>query len=257
MISQRYKMQNIKWELHPDFKELEPLLLDVKSYFNESENFIHDARNKLKTIQYKGLDIVIKSFKKPNIINQFAYSYLRDSKAKKSYLHALKLEELNVTTPSPIGYIEFYSCTLLQESFFLSIQTHYNFTIREVLLNKDWPDHDLIFKQFGEFSQSIHSKGVLHKDYSPGNILISRIKEGNYRFDLVDINRMAFLELSHIQKMKNLSKLWADEDDMKLIASAYAKAEGINVEKTSQEMIKFDLENKKVKNFKKRLKGKL
>lgn len=249
-------MQNIKWELHPDFKELEPLLLDVKSHFNESRNFIHDARNKLKTIQYKGLDIVIKSFKKPNIINQFAYSYLRDSKAKKSYLHALKLEELDVTTPSPIGYIEFYSYTLLQESFFLSIQTHYDFTIREVLLNKTWPDHDLIFEQFGKFTQSIHQKGVLHKDYSPGNILISKREEETYRFDLVDINRMDFTQLSHTQKMKNLSKLWADEDNMSLIARAYAKAEGLNEEQTINEMIKYDAQNKRVKNFKKRLKGK-
>ncbi len=249
-------MQNFKWEINPNFKELEPLLLDIQSYFTNSNNFIHDARNKLKTIQYNGLDIVIKSFKKPNIINQFAYSYLRDSKAKKSYRHALKLEELHITTPEPIGYIEFYASTLLQDSYFISIQTHYDFTIREVLLNKDWPDHDLIFKQFGEFSYQIHKKGVLHKDYSPGNILISKQEDQDYRFDLVDINRMGFTELSHTQKMKNLSKLWADEDDMKLIASAYAKAGGLDPEKTAEEMIKYDLENKKIKNFKKKLKGK-
>lgn len=249
-------MQNSKWEIHPNFKELEPLLLDIQSYFKQSENFIHDARNKLKTIKYNGLDIVIKSFKKPHIINQFAYTYLRDSKARKSYMHALKLEQLDITTPQPLGFIEFYSMGLLQDSYFISIQTHYNFTIREVLLNKNWPDHDLIFKRFGEFTYSIHEKGVLHKDYSPGNILISSTRSQEYRFDLVDINRMDFKKLSYTEKMKNLSKLWADEDDMRLIASAYAQAGGLDEDDVSTQMIHYDLQNKKIKNFKKRLKGK-
>lgn len=255
MITQRKAMQYSRWELHPDFEGLKSLLLDIRTYFNESETFIHDARNKLKTIQFNGLDIVIKSFKVPNIINQFAYAYLRDSKAKKSYHHALKLEELQITTPQPIGYIEFYNLGLLKESYFLSLQSHYDFTIREVLLNKDWPDHDLIFEQFGEFTYHVHEKGVLHKDYSPGNILITKQEGHQYRFDLVDINRMDFSDLNHTQRMKNLSKLWADEDDMRLIAKAYAKAGGLDYEATAIDMIKYDLKNKKVKLFKRRLKG--
>jgi tRNA A-37 threonylcarbamoyl transferase component Bud32 len=250
-------MHNIKWELNPDFKDLEAFLLDIRSFFINSNELIHDARNQLKIVRYNNLDIVIKSFKKPNIINQFAYSYLRDSKAKKSYLHALKLEKLDITTPTPIGYIEFYDSTLLQDSYFLSIQTHYDFTIREVLLNHDWPDHDLIFQEFGRFTYHLHEKGVLHKDYSPGNILISKTDERQYRFDLVDINRMDFTKLSTTQKMKNLSKLWANENDMRLIASAYAQEGSLDIENTVSEMIKYDLENKRVKNFKKKLKAML
>lgn len=256
MITQRKLMQNSRWELHPDFEGLKPLLFDIKKHFNDSDNFIHDARNKLKTIHYNNLDIVIKSFKVPNIINQFAYAYLRDSKAKKSYQNALRLEKLHITTPQAIGYIEFYNAGLLQESYFLSIQTHYDFTIREVLLNKNWPDHDTIFEQFGKFTYYIHEKGVLHKDYSPGNILITRTEDKKYRFDLVDINRMDFTELTYQQKMKNLSKLWADENDLYLIAAAYAKAGNLDIESTAKAMIKYDLRNKKIKLFKRRLKGK-
>ena len=248
-------MPQSRWKLHHNFEELKPLLFEVKSHFNESNNFIHDARNKLKTIQYKGLDIVIKSFKVPNLINQFAYAYLRDSKAKKSYQNALRLEELKITTPQPIGYIEFFKSGLLKESYFLSLQTHYDFTIREVLLDKNWPDHDAIFEQFGEFTYEVHQKGVLHKDYSPGNILITKLEDGKHRFDLVDINRMDFTELSYTQKMKNLSKLWADEDDMRLIATAYAKAGNLDAESTANAMIKYDLQNKRTKRFKRRLKG--
>lgn len=248
-------MQNTRWKIHSGFEELKPLLFDIQAHFSESDSFIHDARNKLKTIKHNGLDIVVKSFKVPNFLNQFAYAYLRDSKAKKSYVNALKLEKLHITTPQPIGYIEFHNSGLLKESYFLSLQSHYDFTIREVLLNREWPDHDSIFKQFGEFTYDIHEKGVLHKDYSPGNILITALESGKYRFDLVDINRMRFGPLSHDEKMKNLSRLWADESDMRLIATAYAQKMGCDVEKTVKEMVHYDLQNKKIKLFKRRLKG--
>ena len=131
-------MQNTRWKIHSGFEELKPLLFDIQAHFSESDSFIHDARNKLKTIKHNGLDIVVKSFKVPNLLNQFAYAYLRDSKAKKSYVNALKLEKLHITTPQPIGYIEFHNSGLLKESYFLSLQSHYDFTIREVLLNREW-----------------------------------------------------------------------------------------------------------------------
>ena len=93
-------MQNTRWKIHSGFEELKPLLFDIQAHFSESDSFIHDARNKLKTIKHNGLDIVVKSFKVPNLLNQFAYAYLRDSKAKKSYVNALKLEKLHITTPA-------------------------------------------------------------------------------------------------------------------------------------------------------------
>ncbi|MFV7791629.1 hypothetical protein ACNO6Z_12365, partial [Aliarcobacter lanthieri] len=78
---------------------------------------------------------VVKAFKIPNIINQVVYAYFRDSKAKKSYENAVKLINLNINTPTPIGYIEFYQNFLFKESFFISEKLDYLFTIREPLRN--------------------------------------------------------------------------------------------------------------------------
>lgn len=42
---------------------------------------------------------------------------------------------------------------------------------------------------FAEFTARLHEAGILHLDYSPGNILYDKIGE-EYHFSLVDINRM-------------------------------------------------------------------
>ncbi len=249
-------MTSTKYILHERYKHLEPFLLRIKEHFSKPSELIHDARNQLKVIHVDELEIVVKSFRIPNPLNQVVYAYLRDSKAKKSYDHALKLQGLGITTPEPIGYIEFHENGLLKESFFLALRTHYDFTIREPLLDPAWPDHDQIFQQFGEFTQEVHQKGILHRDYSPGNILITKLSNGRYRFDLVDINRMRFGALSDEEKMRNLSKLWADEKDLTLIANAYADKAGLDPEKTAESMVFYDRQNKKIKTFKRRLKGK-
>ncbi len=248
-------MTSTKYMLQERYKHLEPFLLQIKTRFDEPSELIHDARNQLKIIKVDDVEIVVKSFRIPNPVNQVVYAWLRDSKAKKSYDHSLRLNALGITTPEPIGYIEFYDNGLLKESFFLARRTHYDFTIREPLLDPEWPDHDEIFRQFGEFTQNVHQKGILHRDYSPGNILITKHSDGLYRFDLVDINRMGFGTLSDEEKMRNLSKLWADEKDMTLIANAYAAKAGIDPEKTAESMIFYDRQNKRIKTFKRRLKG--
>lgn len=85
------------------FKEY---LLNIQAYFKKSNVSIHKARNELKIIHYNDIDTVVKFFKVPNILRKIIYTFFRDSKAKKSYVHSLKLKNF---TPSPIGYIEFYS----------------------------------------------------------------------------------------------------------------------------------------------------
>ena len=47
---------------------------------------------------------------------------------------------------------------------------------------------------FAEFTARLHEAGILHLDYSPGNILYDKIGE-EYHFSLVDINRMHFGEV--------------------------------------------------------------
>lgn len=245
----------MKYKISDNFTHLTEQIKSIKSYFNDSNNSIHKARNELRVTKIDNVDVVIKSFKVPHLLNQIVYSFFRDSKAEKSYEYSLRLEALNISTPEPIAFVEFYRFGLLKESYFINRHVEYDFTIREVLLNSEHKDHDKILEEFAKFTYDLHKKGVFHLDYSPGNILIKLI-EGKYTFFLVDINRMKFGTISKENGFKNFNKLWANVDDMAIMAKAYARAAGYDPVEAVKKMVMYDAQNKRIKNFKKRLKGK-
>lgn len=208
--------------VNPKYENFEPFLIDIRTIFSQCEGNIHKARNELKIITIAGIECVVKSFKIPHFINRTAYTFVRDGKARKSFLNAMKLQELGINTPEPIGMIEFYDMGLLRESFYLSRYEPYDFTIREVFHHKV-EETDAILEAFAAFSYDLHQKGVWHVDYSLGNILISKQEEG-YRFSLVDINRMRFGPVSPMEGLKNFNKFWAKErNDLVIIAKRYAR----------------------------------
>jgi len=240
--------------LNPKFNNFKDSLLNIKTIFNNSDESIHKARNELKIIELNGIKCVVKSFKVPHFINRVAYTFFRDGKAKKSYTNAIKLMELNVNTPEPIGIIEFFSAGLLSNSYFISVYEPYDFTIREVFHHKV-KNVEEILKQFGKFTYEIHQKGVWHVDYSLGNILITKL-QNSYKFSLVDINRMEFKSIPPLEGLKNFNKFWAKNDnDLPIIAKEYAKLAQIN-ENTAIEIVKDEAKSLEARvNLKRKLKG--
>ncbi|RYA24890.1 hypothetical protein CRU96_00255 [Malaciobacter halophilus] len=246
---------SFKYEINDRFKNIKEFLLNIKEFFEENSNTIHKARNELKVIEYKGIKTVVKGFKIANIINQIVYAYFRDSKAKKSYENAVRLRNLALNTPEPIGYIEFYKSFLFKESFFIAKKYEYDFTIREPLRNKQLENREEIIKKFVEFTFNLHKNSVYHKDFSAGNTLVS-INNNNYEFSVVDINRMEFKTVDLKTGLDNFAKLWLDEDDIILIATTYAnlanadKNEAIKLLKISDRKLKEFVE------FKRKIRGK-
>ena len=245
---------SFKYKINPNYTNFKDDLLSIKSIFNSADNSIHKARNELKIIELQGVKCVVKSFKIPHLVNRIAYSYLRDGKAKKSYLNAMRLQELDVTTPEPIGIIEFFSFGLLKESYFISKYEPYDVTIREVFHHKI-ENHQEILKQFTNFTYEIHKKGVWHVDYSLGNILITQ-DGSNYKFSLVDINRMIFKNITPEDGLKNFNKFWAkDKNDLVIIAKEYAKLTNYNEEKAIETVLNEAKSLEDKVNLKRRLKG--
>ena len=244
-------MSNYKFILNEEFKKFEYFLCNIKQFFKENSNTIHKARNELKVIEHENQKLVVKYFKIPHFINKIVYTFFKKSKAQKSYEYALKIKDF---TPKPIGYIEFYKFGLLDESYFVSEKFDYDFTIREPLLDINFPNKNEIFKAFAQFTFDLHENGIYHLDYSPGNILIKK-ENDNFIFKIVDINRMKFLNMDLEKRAKNFSKLWAKDEDLEFIAKEYAKIYEKNNEEFISKTISFSKKHIAVKNFKKRLKG--
>lgn len=243
----------IKYTINPKYSIVfKDFLLDIKDLFSQNTQSIHKARNEIKILEYLDQNIVVKSFKIPHFINKIVYSFFRDSKAKKSYENSIKIVDF---VPEAIGYIEFKKFGLLFESYFVSEQFKYDFTIREPLLDKDFEDKNEIFEQFAFFSYQLHEQGIEHLDYSPGNILIKK-ESSAYTFKIVDINRMQFKILTLDERLKNFSKLWAKDEDLEIMIKSYAKLIGEDAAPCIAKALYYSQKNKDIKNFKKRVKGK-
>ncbi|AFL69167.1 lipopolysaccharide kinase InaA family protein [Sulfurospirillum barnesii] len=247
-------MHTHAYTLSPNFQKHDAFLQNIKTHFNASNESIHRARNELKVLHVNEIDeaLVVKSFKIPRGIQKYFYSFLRPSKAKTSYKNACILQESGIETPSPVGYIEFFEKGILKESFYVSVEWKYDFTIREPLLNKTFPNREALFKAFAQFVYALHEAHITHKDLSPGNILIQ--KEG-LKCCVVDINRMGFQPLSMKQRAQNFAKLWASDEDLTLMLGHYATIASLDVATFVKEGLKASHAHKAKINFKKRLRG--
>ncbi|MSN96539.1 hypothetical protein F1B92_05050 [Campylobacter sp. FMV-PI01] len=238
------------FDLRDGFENFKDFLIALKEDFNNYKT-IYKGRNEVKILNKNTINLVVKSFKKPNLFKNLLYFLGKKSKAKKSYQNAFKIADF---TPKAIAYIEFYDNFFLKNSYFISEKFEYDFTIREVLTNDKFKNKDEILKNFTKFSFDLHEKGILHLDYSAGNILVKDENE-NYIFKVVDINRMKFKELNLNERLKNFSMLWLDDKDAKFIAKEYAKLYDKDEDICTKTMLNFSHNLKKRKNFKKRLKA--
>lgn len=75
----------------------------------------------------------------------------------------------------------------------------------------------------------MHDEGILHQDFSPGNILWERDANGHYHFSLVDINRMRFGPVSMKTGCENFARLWGPKAFIELLAGEYARRRGFDV----------------------------
>lgn len=195
----------------------------LDNFDNSGKLFIAGNRNVIKLFEYEGAVINVKAFKVPNWINKIIYKYFRNSKAKRSFTYANLLLERGIGTPKPIAYSE-QNCFLgLEKSYYISEHLEFDLMFRDLVENNNYPDRDIILKQFMSFCYKLHKNGIEFLDHSPGNTLIKKEKENEYSFYLVDLNRMIFhKEMTFEQRMKNLSRLTPYQDMIQFMSKEYA-----------------------------------
>ena len=195
----------------------------LDNFDNSGKLFIAGNRNSIKLFEYEGTIINVKAFKVPNWFNKIIYKYIRDSKAKRSYNYATLLLEKGIGTPKPIAFYEQKSFLGLEKSFYISQHLEFDLMFRDLVENNNYPDKDIILKQFMSFCYKLHQNGIEFLDHSPGNTLIKKESENKYSFYLVDLNRMIFhKEMTFEQRMKNLSRLTPYQDMIQIMSKEYA-----------------------------------
>lgn len=216
--------------INPKYEYLQSQIENIPKQFEKEGEVVYDGRNVLKRACVEGIDIVVKSFKKPHLVNRFVYSYFRKSKAARSYFYSMEIMRSGFGTPEPVAMIEQSVCGLLSHSYYVCRYDDGE-TVRSLMSEAVAGNEDKL-KAFARFTVDLHDAGILHLDYSPGNILIHSI-EHKYRFSLVDVNRMQILSKIDCDIVcRNMCRLCTSREVLTYIMAEYATLRGWDVSST-------------------------
>lgn len=222
--------------INPKFEGLSEFISKIPDNYDNLGKLMHRGRNEIKTIEKDGTVLIIKYFKKITLANRLIYATIRKSKSQRSFENSLHLLGKGIATPEPIAYINSYKHGLLYRSYYISAFSKYK-PLSE-LLELPIKESEEALKAFARFTFKLHNSGIVHNDYTVNNILYDR--EGDeYKFSLIDNNRMSFRKYTYSRKIKDLERLKIPVDKMGIIAAEYAKQSNENDLRTLNAMIFF------------------
>lgn len=211
--------------------EYEGLEYWVKSlpvrWTNKEGEVIHSRRNELRDMTFSGVDMIVKSFAVPNLVNRLVYGVFRKSKAQRSYEYAEKLNSLGIKSPAPIAYYTERCGLLFSHSYYISQKSTCRYTFYDVIDNVKLENRELYLRCVGRMTAKMHEAGVYPLDYSGGNILLD-VVEGEPQFELVDLNRMSFGRIDMDKGCRGFERLNVEPSALAIMAQEYAKERGFD-----------------------------
>lgn len=213
-----------KVRINPAFKDMGDFMKSLPIVFDNNGETLKNDRNEIKVIHHGQLKLCIKSFNRVTVFNRYMYSWFRETKAKRSYKVARKLEKRNINTPTPVGYVEVYGkWGILEKAFYVSLYQEYEYDMGDVL-DTSIAKQEVILTSFAEYmAQVVHPAGAWHNDLSPGNVLINSNGNGGWKFSFIDLNRMEFRShISSFRGLTNLKKVTNKPVALSLMAEQYA-----------------------------------
>lgn len=159
------------------------------------EKLLRDKRNKLWNVRapwWSDGEQTVK-LNRAKGIKRFTYRFL-PSKGKRHWNNATEMMRLGVPTPRPLGFFEqpesnaadsYYVCQFVEGAFscrdlftaFMAGETQY-----ADIDKQQW------LEQVAQFVAHMHERGVIHRDLSSGNLMMTA-DQGKVTFFLIDIGR--------------------------------------------------------------------
>lgn len=217
------------------FMALEQAVSQLPDSFGQQGELLYDGRNKVKAVTLGDTPVVVKRFKRPNIIQRVVYTFFKKSKAERAYLYAAMMRERGVLTPQEVAYIEIKRNGLFADSYFVCLPCHLP-PLSSLLRRVDFDRN--IARQLGAAVARWHEAGVLHGDLNLTNILYEKEADGHCRFWLIDTNRSTFDHATYLHCISNIMRLSHDRPLLQYVVTAYAEARGWQVEKTVADVMK-------------------
>ena len=220
-----------KYIINPSYESLTDFVEKVPQKFDREGMLIHDSYNTVRIFKVDGDQIVVKRFRRTRRIpKRFAYTFVRPSRAKRAYNNALKLKELNISTPEPIACIEEYHFGLFRQGY--TVYAYCGDSDARIL--RDEPEgHDDLINAVAHFLVNMHEKGFFHGDTNLSNFLYRKDKTSptGYHITTIGITHSLFVDNpSREDCIRNLMRLTHIRPTLKKIIGRYAELRGWNAE---------------------------
>ncbi len=216
--------------LTPKYAHLRDFIARIPQLMLTEGETVYAARNLIKVLRAPdGTLLNVKRYHRPSLPNAIVYSTgLRTPKGLRAYTYPQRLLDAGIETPEAVAYIEERHGGLLGYSYFISLQCPYQHRFYEVI---DLPSEQYtpLAEALGRMAAQMHNAGMLHRDFSPGNILWD-IAGGKYHFSIVDINRMRFGEVSQAKGCANFARLWGPTAFFETLARSYAQGRNLDAD---------------------------
>lgn len=137
-------------------------------------------------------------------------------------------------TPEPVAWSEYRKDGLIADTYFVSRRSELT-PLPQTMRRFPAPDTLPVLEAFARFTVRLHEQGICHEDFNQTNILWEYDgTAGNYRFQLIDINRMRFhaRPLRPDECMINLRRLSCPAVPFLYILDRYADIRGWDINDT-------------------------
>ena len=237
---------------------------ELHQQFDQSGTVIFDSRNTIRRYELEGTPLIVKRYKRPNLLSGIGYGVQHNSKAHKALRNGLELIQRGFRTPCPYAAVEVWSRggMRLGECYYLCGESTAPLDLARTLNDPETPDPE-VARRFAFFAAELHKKGVMMVDLNSTNVLFDpkdfQETDPAKWFQLIDINRMSFLhdekqdEFPLSQRLENLTRFTGKIEVFRLVARHYAEAYGLPVEEFEKKAVARKLKHDKLWRVRKRI----
>ena len=212
---------------NPEYQSLSEWLVQVPRLFADNQGeVLYKGRNEIRLFEVEGAKLVVKRYKKHDIIKTLVYTFFRKNKARRSYENAVSLRQRGFQTPREVAYMECSLAGLTTQVYYVCAYTGSE-PIRPRLIEQE-PFDETLATAYARYVASLHEAGVLHRDLNPTNVLFITSPTTQYTFELIDINRMQFFDgpVPKAECMENLTLFYWLTPAYRFILNEYARQRG-------------------------------
>lgn len=209
-----------------DHPELLQALSDCERLLEgPATEILHGGRNRVGAVSLprkdgRRVEVVIKEFCTRGVDR--LKSLFFPGKACRAWAGAHALLERDIATPFPVAYLEERKNRFISRSYYLSERIKDAEEVRSLFRSLNASELPSLLRSLARHLRSCHLSGILHRDLSDGNILVRRDERGEYRFYLIDTNRVRVKRrISLLSRVKNLIRLGIPPQAQRFFLSQY------------------------------------